>query len=136
MGNTQGNTSTEGGDKGSGPSAEQYAQWAAQTAELAMQIKLAQEKKNALMAQSGCKVPGLLAGRKKKQEYLDCLAKNKARIEAAREADRALIRMQLEMRRLDALQNKGLSTGAWIGLSVGFVFLLMTAGIIFYKMNK
>lgn len=130
-------TNTPPGNTGSGsaPTSEQYAQWAQQSAALAAQIAEAKRKRDALMSQTGCKKPLIMAGKKKKA-YLACLDNYKAKVEAAKQADRDLIRMQLEMRRLEALQNKGLSTGAWIGISVGVVLVLTTAGIIIYKMNK
>lgn len=117
------------------PTQEQYAQYAQQTAALAAQIAEAKRKRDALMSQTGCNKPVIMLGQKKK-DYLKCLENYKAKVEAAKQADRDLIRMQLEMRRLEALQNKGLSTGAWIGISVGVVLVLTTAGIIIYKMNK
>lgn len=123
---------TETGNK---PTQEQYAQWAQQSAELAAQIAAAKQKRDALLSQTGCKKPLIMVG-KKKADYLKCLENYKAKVEAAKQADRDLIRMQLEMKRLETLQGKGLSTGAWIGISVGVVLVLTTAGIIIYKMNK
>lgn len=128
--NPSGNT---GG--GTAPSSEQYAQWAQQSAALAAQIAEAKKKRDALMSQTGCKKPLIMAGAKK-TAYLNCLANYKAKVEAAKQADRDLIKMQLEMKRLDALQNKGLSTGAWIVISVGAALLLTTAVVVIVKMNK
>lgn len=117
------------------PTQEQYAQWAQQSAALAAQIAEAKQKRDALMAQTGCKKPLIMAGQKKK-DYLKCLENYKAKIEAAKQADRDLIRMQLEMKRLDALQNKGIGTGGWIAISVGVALLITGIVVVAVKMNK
>lgn len=114
---------------------EQYEAMAKESAKLAAQIAEAKAKRDALMSQTGCKKPFIMAGQKKK-DYLKCLENYKAKVAAAQEADREILRMQLEMRRLEALQGKGLSTGAWIGISVGAALLLTTAIIVIVKMNK
>ncbi len=128
--NPSGNTG-----RGSAPTSEQYAQWAQQSAALAAQIAEAKNKRDALMAQTGCKKPLIMAGKKKKA-YLACLENYKAKVEAAKQADRDLVRMQLEMRRLDALQNKGLSTGAWIAISVGAALLITGVVVLVVKLKK
>ena len=76
-----------------------------------------------------------MAGQKKK-DYLKCLENYKAKVEAAKQADRDLVRMQLEMKRLEALQNKGLSTGAWIAISVGIAAVIGIGIFVAVKMNK
>ncbi len=116
--------------------AEQYEAMAKESAKLAMQIAEAKRKRDELMSQTGCKKPVIMLGQKKK-DYLKCLEGYKARVEAAKEADRALVRMQIELKRLEALQGKGLSTTMkWvIGGSIAAV-LITTGIIIVVKMNK
>ncbi len=122
-------------ETGSQPTQEQYAQWAKQSAVYAAQIAAAKAKRDALMSQTGCKKPVIMLGQKKK-DYLKCLDNYKAKVAAAQEADREILRMQLEMRRLEALQNKGLSTGAWIGISVGAALVLGLIGFGIYRATR
>lgn len=117
------------------PTQEQYEQWAKQSAELAAKIAEIKRKRDELLEQTGCKKPLLMVG-KKKAAYLRCLENYRAKVEAAKEADKELVRMQLRLRELDAKRGSGIGTGGWIAISVGAALLITTAVIVVVKMNR
>ena len=116
---------------------------AAEMAKLRSQLSTAKQKKDTLWAETGCKKPSILAGKKKKDAYNQCLAQNRDKIEKAKQADRDLAKLQAELSLLEKKEENagndkilGMNPTTAIWVLGGSIVALFAITLITIKLTK